>query len=581
MKRFFFSNACLMALFFTALWTASCHEPTSDDEKIYVPCGENQFCEQITFEGQLCYLMPCGEDTCLVCPEPSDEKAEAVSTVTPETIVVSEVFQDAVIHITNYQAPEAAVTVHAVSQNPRIQLEPATITITPDNWEEVQPIQVSCQDDGAKNGVLNTNLSVSYTTEDQSYTQLGTQTVQVTCLDDGADLVDHVHVTKYGTMETDESGKSVKIGIRLDKQPEASVIVRAVSTDTTEGSVSPDSIVFVGQDYHQEQFFTVRGVDDNEIDGNQPYAIQLSVESKDAVYANTSLEEIALTNRDNEDAYGPGKYTIRFMAANITSGSKQSYDEGHGIRIFQALKPDIVLIQEFKYGNDTDADISKFVHETFGASYEYYRGTGSIPNGIISRYPIIDSGGWSSNVVSDRRWEWAVIDIPGSKNLLAVSLHLHTDDNAQEMTPLITKIKSKMNLDATEYYLVAGGDFNTKKRSNVAKKFEPTFSVSTTHYPVDQNGNGNTNARRANPYDWVLFSPDLDKLETDIVIGKHTYPDGHVFDSRVYGGVKGYKCSEHGGANELEDVTPVLGADSGSTNMQHMAVIRDVQIVVP
>jgi hypothetical protein len=34
------------------------------------------------------------------------------------------------------------------------------------------------------------------------------------------------------------------------------------------------------------------------------------------------------------------------MAANLSSGNNQSYDPGEGARIFQGLKPDIVMIQE-------------------------------------------------------------------------------------------------------------------------------------------------------------------------------------------------------------------------------------------
>ena len=39
---------------------------------------------------------------------------------------------------------------------------------------------------------------------------------------------------------------------------------------------------------------------------------------------------------------------IRIAAGNISSGNGQDYDQGHGIRIFQGVKPDIILIQESK-----------------------------------------------------------------------------------------------------------------------------------------------------------------------------------------------------------------------------------------
>ena len=39
--------------------------------------------------------------------------------------------------------------------------------------------------------------------------------------------------------------------------------------------------------------------------------------------------------------------SVRAMAANISSGNFQSYEQP-GIDIFKALKPDVVAIQEFK-----------------------------------------------------------------------------------------------------------------------------------------------------------------------------------------------------------------------------------------
>lgn len=48
---------------------------------------------------------------------------------------------------------------------------------------------------------------------------------------------------------------------------------------------------------------------------------------------------------------------IRIMAANTTSGNGQDYDLGHGNRIFQGLDPDIALVQELNYLNNTPTDL--------------------------------------------------------------------------------------------------------------------------------------------------------------------------------------------------------------------------------
>ena len=62
----------------------------------------------------------------------------------------------------------------------------------------------------------------------------------------------------------------------------------------------------------------------------------------------------------------PAPTLIRLMAANISSGNGQSYDPGEGIRIFQGTHPDVVIIQEFNYGGNSNAAIRGFVDTAFG-----------------------------------------------------------------------------------------------------------------------------------------------------------------------------------------------------------------------
>ncbi|MEL6899487.1 MAG: endonuclease, partial [Cyanobacteria bacterium J06606_4] len=57
---------------------------------------------------------------------------------------------------------------------------------------------------------------------------------------------------------------------------------------------------------------------------------------------------------------------LRIMAANTTSGNRQSYDPGEGTRIFQGLAPDIVLIQEFNIGDNSEGAVADWVETTFG-----------------------------------------------------------------------------------------------------------------------------------------------------------------------------------------------------------------------
>src|SRR5687768_284996 len=99
-------------------------------------------------------------------------------------------------------------------------------------------------------------------------------------------------------------------------------------------------------------------------------------------------------------AHGQSNVIIRVMAANLTSGDFQRY-ETPGLNIFKGLKPDIVALQEFNYastggaGLNTPAAFREMLDTAFGTNFLYFRETGySLPNGIISRYPMIASGSW-------------------------------------------------------------------------------------------------------------------------------------------------------------------------------------------
>lgn len=280
---------------------------------------------------------------------------------------------------------------------------------------------------------------------------------------------------------------------------------------------------------------------------------------------------------------------ITLMAANITSGANQTYT-GPGLRIFKGLKPDIVMIQEFNYDRDDDLDygytgMNELIYRVFGPEYSYFAGTGKIPNGIVSRYPIKAKGNWDEANTNgkygngDRDFAWAIIDIPGDIDLLAVSLHIKagkSDDDKKarnsQNTVLLQKIEDKLGADIDNYYVAIGGDFNLTNRNEYAFTMLRKHFVTDAPYPADQNGNDYSNTNRDHPYDGVFVSPNLDAKEVPVKIGKSVYPNGLLFDSRVY--------------TPLGEVAPVKVTDCEpyeedgvtATNMQHMAVMRNFRL---
>lgn len=262
--------------------------------------------------------------------------------------------------------------------------------------------------------------------------------------------------------------------------------------------------------------------------------------------------------------------TVRVMASNLT-GNSQTY-EADAIRIFQGLKPDIVAIQEFRYLNNTANDLRAMVNTAFGTNFFFYRESGYfIPNGIISRWPIVAAGSWEDvdTGVNDRGFAWARIDLPGPDDLYVVSVHLKASSGATnefrrnaEAVQLKSLIESNVPANA---WLVVAGDCNIQSPSEAAlATFKSYLSDSPIPTDASAGGDADTNNGRSERYDYVFPSLTFSTNRIATAVGSRSFPNGLVFDSRVF--------------SPLADATPVLIGDS--TNLQHMAVIKDFRIPV-
>ncbi len=266
---------------------------------------------------------------------------------------------------------------------------------------------------------------------------------------------------------------------------------------------------------------------------------------------------------DGGDAGPGGPARLRLMAGNLTSGNLQAY-EAPGTRIFQGLRPDIALVQELNVGDNSPAAIRAWVDMTFGASFAFFReSVAQIPNAVVSRYPILASGVWEDPEAPNREFAFARIDVPGAIDLWAVSVHFLTDGSRRpaEATALVGFINAMV---PPGDYLVIGGDLNSGSRTETAINTLGQVVVVGAPFPVDQAGDGDTNAGRNDPYDWVMLDPDLDARKVPVTIGAASFPAGLVFDSRVY--------------TPLADVAPIQVGDSAAPSMQHMGVVKDVML---
>ena len=119
----------------------------------------------------------------------------------------------------------------------------------------------------------------------------------------GSSSTSGVFVTSAISGSTTEAGGTATFTVNLKSQPSANVSIAISSSDTSEGTVSPSSIIFSSSDWNTVQTITVTGVDDTAVDGNQGYTIVLGVAaSSDSNYSGVNPADVSVSNTDDDTA---------------------------------------------------------------------------------------------------------------------------------------------------------------------------------------------------------------------------------------------------------------------------------------
>jgi len=262
---------------------------------------------------------------------------------------------------------------------------------------------------------------------------------------------------------------------------------------------------------------------------------------------------------------------VRFVASNLTSGRRQRYEEP-GLRILEGLKPDVILLQRFRYGDDDEESIRRFVRRVLGGPGYFYRepedALGAVPNAIVSRYPILESGQWRDVEVYDRDFAWALIDVPGRRNLLAVSVNFKAGDGTSDRRRRTREAKAlvrRLGISrAARHWLVVGGTLATRDRGEPCVAILGERVAVDEPWPEDGAGNDATSVNRDFPEDWLLADEDLVEREAAITAEGLRAEHGLVFDTRAL--------------KSLNDFAPARRRDDYKRGMHHHAVVRDFML---
>ena len=176
-------------------------------------------------------------------------------TSTPTALTIAEGDQDTYTVVLDTQ-PANHVTITPTSGDEDIAtLSPATLTFTPDNWNQPQTITVAAEhDDDAY------DESVTITHDVSGYGDVTTtDEVVVACPDD-----DTAGVTIAPTTLTITEGDESTYTVVLDSRPAANVIVTPTSGDEDIATLSPATLTFAPDNWNTPQTITVAATHDDD-----------------------------------------------------------------------------------------------------------------------------------------------------------------------------------------------------------------------------------------------------------------------------------------------------------------------------
>lgn len=221
--------------------------------------------------------------------------------VTPTTgLAVSEAGAQATFSVVLQTQPTADVTIDVTSSAPdEATASTSELVFTASNWNTPQTVTITGEDDSIDDDSQPFTIVLgAATSTDPEYDGGDPADVSGTTSDD--DTAD-VLVTAAGTLTTTEGGAAETFTVRLATQPTAPLTIAVMSSDTTEGTVSPAMLSFSTSNWMTPQTVTVTGVNDSATDGDVPYTVALAAPvTTDTKYAGIDPADLDAVNKDND-----------------------------------------------------------------------------------------------------------------------------------------------------------------------------------------------------------------------------------------------------------------------------------------
>lgn len=229
-----------------------------------------------------------------------DDDIAAIVVSTPSPSATTTEYGGAVwVPVRLQTKPTSNVTISVSSSDSREGVvSEGSLVFTPSNWNTVQTVFVTGQDDSTVDGNRRYSLVFGAASSiDAKYDGMTAPQVELTNVDN-----DTASITVSPTsLVTTESGGVVRFRLVASSKPSADIVIPVSSSNTAEGTVTVSSVTFTPADWNTVHDVYAVGVDDDIDDGDITYQVIFgAATSADPNYGGLDLPDLTVTNKDDD-----------------------------------------------------------------------------------------------------------------------------------------------------------------------------------------------------------------------------------------------------------------------------------------
>jgi len=223
-------------------------------------------------------------------------------TIAPLTVQTKENGTTTTVLFTLTVAPNAEVSIDLNSGDlTEGVINNTRLTFNESNFDTPQTITITGVDDNIVDGdIVYFIYTANAVSTDELYNGINVVNVNVTNQDNDTA---NISVSIANNITT-ENLENTRFDVALLSKPYADVVLNMSSSNTLEGTLGSEQLLFNSENWNIAQTVTVNGVDDEISDGDIEYYINFEAVTDDSIFNGIIIEPLLLINQDNEGKYG-------------------------------------------------------------------------------------------------------------------------------------------------------------------------------------------------------------------------------------------------------------------------------------